>query len=383
MGISTDDTRHIHDLLYRDLEQVLTTLYPGWMRVGKTALLTPKKTGQRYTSSFQVHLEGDRRGSWNRWSQGIGGSPINLVAYAHTGTHKGRDAYRAAYDWCRDHFGLERRTTETPEQRAEREAERERMRLQTQRKLKADRADAKARRERKALSAREIAGECQPIGSTLADVYLRGRTLPPVAEWPSDQRAHIGFHPELEYDPLREYRDKRLVSYGPAFPALVFIVRDPFGDIIALQRIFLTQDGAKLETARPELDSKVTYGSPAGGACRIGGDGPRVGLMEGPETALGTWFLHNCRFPMWSALSTSGLQTFQAPDFVTRIDLFQDGDKAGFNERGDLYAPPGSRSAQIAATTQTDAGIKTVIQPAATLGDGLNLWEIFKAYETD
>lgn len=375
-----DDTQQIHDLLYRNLEQVLTTLYPQWVRDGKKALLNPKQKNRRYSSSFQMHLEGQDRGSWNRWSEGIGGSPINLVAYALTGNHKGKDVYRDAYDWCREYFGLETRRQLTPDQRAARDAEHRRLQKAHQKRQAEERAKAAAKRERKALTSREIAASCLPITGTLADGYLQSRTLPPAAEWPSDLTDHLGFHPALEYDPLRQYQDKQLTAYGPDFPALVFFIRDPFGDIVALQRIFLSPDGRKLETIRPELDSKVTFGSPAGGACRIGGDGERIGLMEGPETALGLWFLHNCRFPMWSALSTSGLKNFQAPGFVTRIDIFQDGDRAGFNQRGDLMAPPGGSAALQAAANQRDAGIKTVLQDAPALGDGLNLWEIFKSY---
>ncbi|EFO30126.1 hypothetical protein TRICHSKD4_3701 [Roseibium sp. TrichSKD4] len=376
-----DDTEEIHQLLYSNLERVLDRFHPDWMKVGKLALLTPKKTGTRYASSYQMELEGGDRGSWRRYSQKIGGAPINYVAYELTGNHKGRDAYARAYEWCREYFGLEKKRTESDEDRQERERKINQRREANARRQQEQQQKTEARKMRRAETAREVAEQCQLLKGTLAEAYLIHRKLPPMSEWPSDQRAHIGFHPALEYDPLRVYENKRLVRYGPDFPAIVFFIRDPFGDVVAMQRIFLSQDGRKLETERPDLDSKVTYGSYAGGVCRIGGDGPRVGLMEGPETALGLWFLHNCRFPMWACISTGGMEAFQAPSFVERLDLFQDGDKAVYQKnRHQTAMPPGARSAAICLEKQTAVGLKVVPQEMPALGDGLELWETFQAH---
>ncbi|MBO6755713.1 MAG: hypothetical protein JJ902_05270 [Roseibium sp.] len=376
--VVSDDTYEIHARLQQNVEAVLSALYPGWMEVRGKALLTPQKKHQRYSSSFVVYLNGDKRGSWNRYSQKIGGSMINLIAYALTGRHKGRDEYRIAYDWARDYFGLERSRL-SPDERARLDQERKQRQAEEEKQRTERERRAKRRRALKIKTANEIAAECHPIGSTIGETYLTRRRFPPVKDWPDDQRDHIGFHEAVEYDPLRVYdEDGHVIEFGPTFPALVFFIRDPFGDIVALQRIFLSSDGGKLETERPDLDTKVQLGPVSGGAIRIGGHGPRVGLVEGPETALGAWFLHRHRFPVWSALSTAGLTGFQPPPFIERIDLFEDGDRAEFDERqGRVLTPPGARATQSAAPVFKALGLDCVVQPGAALGDNHDLWEIY------
>ncbi len=389
-----NDADELRQLVRDNLESVLDALYPGWITHKGMGLLTPRvkiltrgknkgKSG-RPTSSFQVHLGGAKRGVWYRHSQDVGGDTIELVVYFLTGATSGKDGYREAFEWVRKFFGIGGRS----ESREDREAREKRVKEQAekrQRDQERERQYLAKKKEEKARSSAEIAELCQPIRGTLAEKYLVLRGLPKVDLWPAPQDDHMGFHPSLEYEVLRKYEDRVLIERGPFFPALVFFVRDCFGDVIALQRIFLCPDtGRKITDSDDRIpDAKMGYGSSRGGAIRIGGDGERIGLCEGPETAIGNWALHGFKFPTWSALSTAGIVAFEAPSFVNRIDYFPDGDFAVQDKGTDrIDIPPGTQAAMKGSAKQREVGIRTVVNEPCLHGDNLDLWKEFHEYES-
>lgn len=387
-----DDADEITRLLVDNLESVLNDLYPGWQEVKGQALLTPQIKNGRVSSSFQMHLRGDRRGQWYRHSQKVGGHALNLVAYALTGREKGRDEYREAFQWSRNFFGLQGGRQESPEDRRERERQRERERADREKKQAAQAAQAQRKKEFKAQTSNEIAQECAPIGGTLAEKYLVSiRGLPPMNLWPNDQRENIGFHQALEYDTKEfvEYdQSGRKIKEGPRLPALVFFIRDMVGDIVALQRVFLDPEtGDKITKTRPEFpQDKVQFGSLQGGACRIGGDGPRIGSQEGGETALANWALHQFRYPQWAMISTSGMIGFEPPAFVERVDIFPDGDYAnrdyGDRSARDERPPPGLHAGMKQRENLHRIGVKSVLNDDTPIkGDGLDQWKVWKEHE--
>ncbi|MGH0003156.1 DUF7146 domain-containing protein [Pseudovibrio ascidiaceicola] len=389
-----DDANEIRDLLNKRIDQVCTYFYSGWITDPSNrqkGLMTPAKKGKRISSSYTVWLDGDKQGQWYRFSQQIGGGSVELVAYALGFEPKSPEGYREAFKWARGWLGLEGRQ-ESEEERKDRESRQAKEReAQDRRREEQDRANLE-RAQRKAHTAEEVAKQCKPIGGTAAEAYLCGteqgqRRLPPISQWPSDQSDHIRFHPNLEMDNLRVYEDgpngPRLLKRGPKFPALVFFLRDPFGDIVSLQRIFL--DGAKgvkiTQTDDNIPDAKVMFAPSSGAVCRIGGDDSRIGLLEGGETALGNWALHGFRYPMWAAMSTSGLVTFEAPGFVERIDIFPDSDNA-ISKGEKVGEPPGTKAAEQCAVSQRQVGVHVVInEPCIYKCDNLDLWETYSAFE--
>ena len=388
-----DDAAEITRLLTDHLEAVLNDLYPGWEEVKGMGLLTPVTKNGRISSSFQINMKGDRRGQWYRHSQKVGGHVLNLVAYNLTGREKGKDEYREAFNWSRQFFSLDGARQETPEDRRSRELRQDAERTKQEERRKQQKAEDQRKKQIKARTANEYARECSPIGNTMAENYLVNlRGLPPLSMWPDDQRDNIGFHPAMEYNTAEfvEFDDQgRKVKSGPLLPAVVFFIRDIVGDIVALQRVFLDPDtGDKITKSRPEFpQDKVQFGSLQGGACRIGGEGARIGAQEGGETALGNWALHQFKYPQWAMVSTSGLIGFEPPGFVERVDLFPDGDYAnkdyGDRPARDSAPPPGMNAVLKARENLSNAGIRAVANDPPIKGDQLDLWKIWKKYEQE
>jgi hypothetical protein len=66
-------------------------------------------------------------------------------------------------------------------------------------------------------------------------------------------------------------------------------------------------------------NAKLGLGPAGGGAVRLGGIGKKIGLAEGVESALGAWNLIGRRYPVWAALSTSGLIGIEIPLGVEEV----------------------------------------------------------------
>jgi phage/plasmid primase-like uncharacterized protein len=148
------------------------------------------------------------------------------------------------------------------------------------------------------------------ITDTPAEVYLRQRGV-----WTEEEVQDLYFHPELFY------------ARDIVFPGMVGIIRDHAGEVVALHRTFLTQDGKKAPVTAPK---KITpaCGPCAGSAIRLMAPVDGVfGVAEGIETALAAHRLH--RMPVWSLVSASWMGKFIPPAGVERVIIFADADKVG------------------------------------------------------
>lgn len=371
MSRHRDDGEEIKKGLEDGLERLLDRYYPGWITNPdkSKALLTPKKKGRLLTSSFHVDLKGTHRGRWYRHSQHVGGHVLHLIFYAE------RDAlplsktdWADAYGFARDFLGIAAdRPQESPEEQAARERRQQKERQDRERK-QAEEAKSKARYDAwRSGTGAEIFGQCPPLAGSQGEAYLVGRDIPPVSEWPWSPVNDIRFCPSLDYE-------LGGVNYG-RHPAVVMAVRDPFGEITAIWKIYLDAIRPVKSDAVPE--AKLGFGPASGGAVRIGGDGPRIGSIEGGESALSQWVLHGYAFPIWAMLSTSGMIGFDPPVFVERIDYFPDGDLGRF-ENGRVVDPPGLRAAKSGAARTSAMGLRTVINEPALYGDGntiLHAWQ--------
>lgn len=156
-------------------------------------------------------------------------------------------------------------------------------------------------------------------------------------------------------------------------PALVCRVDDMSGDLCAVWRIFLRSDARKLDVENPKLG----LGPAGGGAVRIGGIGPKIGLAEGLESALGAWNLIGRKYPVWAALSTSGLIGIELPLGVEHVVIFPDGD-ASMRKKDGEYVPavPAGRKAALtlrARLLQEGIGCTIAAEPSAGK-DYADLW---------
>ena len=103
------------------------------------------------------------------------------------------------------------------------------------------------------------------------------------------------------------------------------------GSFAGIWRIWTADDGrgkASVESAKKGL------GVAKGGAVRIGGIAPLIGIAEGIETALAARQLiyEECGqlIPVWAALSAVGLRNIELPSQVHAVKIFTDNDPIKF-----------------------------------------------------
>jgi hypothetical protein len=156
-------------------------------------------------------------------------------------------------------------------------------------------------------SAQAIWRRSLPISGTIAEVYLRSRGLDPA-------RSGLRFASRIRHAP----------SGGSAMPAVIAGLSDESGEVIAIQRIYLTPSGKKasLEPAR------MCLGPLGAAAVRLGPAASSVGLAEGVETALAASQLFGV--PAWAACGAR-LEAVALPRQVREVILFADNDEAGMH----------------------------------------------------
>ena len=172
-------------------------------------------------------------------------------------------------------------------------------------------AERRAEAEKRARQAQAVWDEALPIGSTIAERYLRARGIH--CELPATLR----FHPSCWHASA-----KRL-------PALVALVEGADG--CALHRTYLRADGNG--KAGLEGGDKLMLGSTQGGAVRLAsGPGPLL-IGEGIESTLSAFILHgDPTANAWAALSTSGMRGLRLPRIGSgraSLIIAVDGEKAG------------------------------------------------------
>lgn len=228
-------------------------------------------------------------------------------------------------------------------------------------------ADAERARRRQEQEANErenqkLAGRIwyasAPIDGTPAEAYLLNRGIPRPSEgWPDVLR----FNPAVNYPTKGKH------------PALICRVDNARGVPNAIWRIYVTPDGRK-----PDLPfTKKGLGPARGCAVRIGGMGSHLGIAEGVESALGAWFLTGRKFPVWAALSTSGVIGFNVPEKVERVTVFPDGDKPTRRKGNDVIPsePPGRAAARRLQERLHSQSIPCVIASEPPAGaDYADLW---------
>jgi putative DNA primase/helicase len=113
------------------------------------------------------------------------------------------------------------------------------------------------------------------------------------------------------------------------FPAMLACVRDFTGKPVTIHRTYLAEDGsAKASVAKPR---KVVSKHGPSPHVRLMPSASTLGIAEGVETALSAARLFN--MPVWSGLTTYGVETFEPPPGVQRLVIFGDHDAKGAGQR--------------------------------------------------
>jgi hypothetical protein len=377
MSAYRDDSRELADRLADDIESVLSKYWPGWIRTrqkGKdVAFATPriKEKGKKPTSSFVVHLQGDDRGKWYRFSADLGGHSLQLLYYGEYGRLAStKEDWADTYRLAREFLGIERQREEAPEDSARREERRKLEEAQREQRRLAEKEEADRRKVARVLNAQEVWAESRSLVGTHGDAYLRARGLPPVAEWPWVPDEALRFHPALNYELDREVG---------RMPAIVGNVQDAWGVTIAVWQIYLNP--VRPEKAGVE-NPKVGRGPASGGAVRLGGIASIIGVAEGIESALGAYVLEDYRTPVWATLSTSGMASFEPPMAVEQIKIWSDSDYGKVEEAsGRILDPPGITAARALKNRLHPVGIRCTIQDGCVHGDALDLLLTKRQYE--
>ena len=138
--------------------------------------------------------------------------------------------------------------------------------------------------------------------------YLAGRGLR-LYDLPEGIRTHPGM----------QYRDGGAVV--GTFPAMLATVTDAAGRAVSMHRTYI-RDGRKAPVPAPK---KLMQGLPlAGAAIRLTPVSRTLGIAEGIETAIAAAELYEV--PVWSCISTSGIESFEPPASVEHVIVFADND---------------------------------------------------------
>lgn len=370
-----DDTDEIIKRLEDDLESIMKKYWPSYIVVGNKALMTPKvnpksKT-KKPTSSFMVDIKGNKRGQWYRFSAGFGGGAIQLLYYGEHGRIAStKEDWAEAFQDAREFLGMAAQRQQSDESKADREARRKKDEEDRAERAAKD-AEEKAKKDAaRTMNAAQVWDSAVRLAGTHGEAYLVARGLPPVDSWPWDCHDVLRFHPALNYE--LDWNAGRL-------PAVIGRVQDAFGETIAIWQVYLHPT----EPRKADLENaKLGRGPAAGGAVRIGGDGERIGVGEGMETALAVWVLEGFRKPVWATLSTSGMIAFEPPRKVKHVSIYPDGDKGMIHKQsGRILDPPGKHAADELCKRMKDIGIGCNINEMTTLGDGLDLLITRNQYE--
>lgn len=211
--------------------------------------------------------------------------------------------------------------------------------LEQERRPEKPKADTRA-------AANRIVSQSSPVGGTPAEGYLRSRGI----TMPLPHTLRFARLPPPRHSGV-------LTANGPGhLPALVAIVTNPAGELVGLQRTYLTENGRKAATADPKGTVKFSLGHVAGGAIQLGPAAASILVTEGLEDGL--TLAQALGRTVWVAAGTSMLPRMIMPDVVRSVVIGADND------------PAGEKAARLAAAAFVATGRAVrIIKPAAPAKD--------------
>lgn len=212
------------------------------------------------------------------------------------------------------------------------------------RELEQQRAPAKPKTDMRAVAQRIVAGSVA-IEGTPAETYLRDVRKIRLQKLSHTLRFARLPPPKIEGNGV-------LAANGPGLlPTLVAIVTDAAGDLVALQRTYLTEDGRKAATKATDTDRKPTVkyslGNVIGGSIQLGPPSASILVCEGLEDGL--TLAQGLGRSVWVAAGTSMMPAMIFPPVVRSVVIGADGNA------------PGEAAAQKAAEAYARAGLSVRI----------------------
>ena len=207
----------------------------------------------------------------------------------------------------------------------------------------------------KLAALRRVWSESSPIQrGDEAALYLAGRGLK-LYDLPESIRVH----------PALRYQDGETVG---TYAAMLATVTAPDGRAVSLHRTYL-REARKAPVLHPK---KLMQGLPlSGAAIRLTAVSQVLGIAEGIETALAASELFEV--PVWSCISTSGIESFEPPVGVDHVIIFADHDEN--------FA--GQAAAYRAAHRLKLKGFEVEVVTPPTMGDWLDVLNESQAKDTD
>ncbi len=263
-------------------------MFPNGRRQGdEWRLANIQGAPPRQSGSFVIMLRGEHAGDWHDFDGGDGGGPLSTLAHGTGLADRALFAHAAGMTgWTGEGPA---RQEPPPAPKPERDASRD---------------------------IAFILEHAQPPGGTAAERYLLGRGLS------LPEGADLLFHPDL-------------ANFGTraGYPAMVALVRNLAGEVVAVHRTYLQEDGEavrKADIPKP----RMVLGRSGGGTVRLAPPGPHgvLGLCEGIETGLAA-MLACPGLPVWAALSTAGLEQALLPPEARRVVILADHDASGAGAR--------------------------------------------------
>jgi hypothetical protein len=181
--------------------------------------------------------------------------------------------------------------------------------------------------------AKEIWADTIGLIGTPAEAYLHRRGL-----WPRDSDstvvdfyswAKLRFHPRCRLPEDMQHDLRRI-----AMPALIVAINDPAGNLVAVQRIYVTEDGRKAPVPKP----KRTLGPVKDGAARLADwrTTDRLALTEGVEDALA--YMQLTDTPTWAACGSGMVPGMILPLAIRNVVVVADADEPGMKAAREAYA---------------------------------------------
>lgn len=151
------------------------------------------------------------------------------------------------------------------------------------------------------------------------DLYLRHTRGLNLAEVPPGLQYHSG---------VSYYNEKgALVDY---FPAMLAQVVNAAGQVVAIHKTYLNEDGTKVDLSPvKKLSRAISPGATQGAAIQLFEAGETLAVAEGIETALAVHILADEYLPTWATVTANGLESLEVPSCVKRLIIAADNDVSG------------------------------------------------------
>ena len=154
----------------------------------------------------------------------------------------------------------------------------------------------------------------RPLKGSAAQRYLEARGI-----WSENHPMTLRAHPSVRFF------DSATQQEG-SYPAMLAPVKNAMGQIVALHRTYLTEEGMKAPV--PEVKKLTQKTGPLNGAAiKLFPSTEFLGVGEGIETMLAVRAI--TRMPVWSAVSAVLLEQVEIPEGVHTVVIWADNDLNG------------------------------------------------------